>query len=96
MRKGIQILLIISISFFTALFPAYLNYNYLIEADFPSCDPIFQNLDDENLLVEEQSQSVVFDPWNLSSLRGTSFLERLPYFSSQRSPLNQKTIVYRC
>jgi len=79
-----------------ALFPAYLHYNYLINADFPSPDPIFQNLDKENLPFDRQDKSVVFESGDLSNIRGTHFFESLPYFSFQTSSPNQKTIVYRC
>jgi len=96
MRQGIQILLIISISFFVALFPAYLHYNYLIDADFSSPDAIFQDLDDEHLLVERQDIPVLFTSCDLPNIRGSHFFEGLAYFSFQTSSLNQKTIVYRC
>ena len=96
MRQGIQILLIISISFFVAPFPVYLHYNYLIGADFSSPDAIFQDLDDEHLLVERQDISVLFTSCDLPNIRGAHFFEKLTHFSFQTSSLNQNTFVYRC
>jgi hypothetical protein len=96
MRKRIQILLILSISFLMSLFPAYLDYNYLIENDFSSPNPVFQNLDDENLLVEQQDKSIAFESCDLSNIRGALFPESLACLSFQTSALNRDTIVYRC
>ena len=96
MQKGIQILLIMVISFFMLLFPSYLHYNYVVDADFTSSDPIFQNLDDDHLLVERQDEFVVFESCDFSNIRGAFFLESLACLSFQTSALNRDTIVYRC
>ena len=96
MRKRIQILLILSISFLIALFPAYLDYNYLIENDFPSPNPVFQYLDDEHLLVERQDKSIAFPSCDPPNVRGAHFSESLACLSFQTSAINRNTIVYRC
>ena len=49
--------LVITISFLLVVWPAYLQYNDLIEIDFLSPDPTFENLDPDNLLTDKQDRT---------------------------------------
>ena len=52
--------LAIIISFLVAFCPAYLQYDSLIEIDFLSPVPGFENPDSDNLLSDEQSKTKIF------------------------------------
>ena len=59
-QKRIQSSLAIIISFLIVLCPAYLQYNDLIEIDFLSLIPSFENPDPDNLLSDEQNKTKIF------------------------------------
>ena len=61
MKRGvIQTFLVSAISFFIAIFPAYLHYCNLEEADFLSQNLSFENPDQEIQLAIKQNDPKVF------------------------------------
>ncbi len=60
MPQKIKILLAVGISLLLAAYPGYLQYNSLVEIDFLSTHPSFENIDQENLLADEQNKVKIF------------------------------------
>jgi len=86
------------ISFFLVVYPVYLQYNNLIEIDFFSPNPTFENLDQENLLADEQNKIKIFVR---SFSPVTSFfcffcIGQLLRLSFQSFSLDQPISVLRC
>lgn len=87
-----------AISFFLLLHPAYLQYNNLVEVDFFSSNPTFENLDQEDMLADQQSKVKVL----ASSISTVIFLLRinlvaqLPRLSFQIFSFDHQTYILRC
>ena len=97
-RKTQSLLLVMGICSLLAVCPAYLQYNDLIEIDFLSPHPSFENLDQENSLADDQSKIKVFvlNPSPEIFLLGIFFSEPFPRFSYQIFSLDQPTTILRC
>jgi len=84
-------------SFLLVVWPAYLQYNDLIEIDFLSPNPTFENLDPDNLLADKQDKtiSLLTIPIAISyfSLFGTG---HLPCLAFQIFALDQPISTLRC
>jgi hypothetical protein len=93
-----QALLVIAICFLLVVCPAYLLYNDVVEIDFLSPDPSFENLDQENSLVDGQSKSriFVFNPSSEFFLAGVFFSVPPPCFSGQVFSAEEPVRVLRC
>ncbi len=96
MRKEIQFLLVLSMSFLIVLFPAYLCYNDLLETDFPSSHLIFQNIGSEDLLGDWEEESFAFESFDLSIISPTRSFREFAHFSFEISSFKQEAIIYRC
>jgi hypothetical protein len=99
MKRGIiQTFLVIAISLFIPIFPAYLHYCNLAEADLLSLDLCIENPDQENLLIDQQNESKVFisSSFCIIFASGINFLEQLFRFPFTKYFLDQKTSVLRC
>ncbi len=91
-------LLVIAISSFLAVGPAYLQYNDITEIDCLSPHPSFENFDQENLLADEQSKTKIF-VLNSSSevfLLGIFFEEQFPSLFSQVFSTHPTASILRC
>jgi hypothetical protein len=97
-RRLTQIFLVILISLSIPLFSAYLDYYDLAEGDFLFCDIGFENPDQENLLIDQQSESKVFISSAFSTMLppAIDFLEQFTHFSFPTCSLDQKTFILRC
>lgn len=96
--ERIQSFLVIMISFFLVVYPVYFQYNNLIEIDFFSPNPTFENLDQENLLADEQNKIKIFvrsfSP--VTSLFCFFCIGQLLRLSFQSFSLDQPISVLRC
>jgi len=95
--ERIQSSLVIIMSFLLVVWPAYLQYNDLIEIDFLSPNPTFENLDPDNLLADKQDKtiSLLTIPTGISyfGLFGTG---HLPCPAFQIFALDQPISTLRC
>ena len=96
--KSIQTLLVIAISSFIVIFPAYLRYADLSEIDLSSTDLIFENPDQDDQINDQQHECSA----PVLSSSSTTLPER-PHLSNSFSSLlieesfgNIKTFVLRC
>lgn len=96
--ERIQAFLVIAISFFLLLYPAYFQYNKLIEIDFLSPNPTFENLDQEDLFADKQSKTKMFtlSLFPVISLSGFHLLRQLPRLSLQIFSIDQPVFILRC
>jgi len=97
-RKPIQILLVIVISAFTLVFPAYLRCSNLVGAKFLSTDLSFENPDQEDVFFGQQNELKSFFPiaFLIRLSTGTNLSYQISPFSSLTSFLDQKTLTLRC
>jgi len=96
--RKLQPLLVITLCSLLAVCPAYLQYNDLIEIDYLSPHPSFENFDQENSLADEQNKTQIF-VLNSSPeifLIGIFFRKPLPPRSFQISSLDHLTAILRC
>jgi len=94
--KKTKVFLTLLISFFVLVFPAYLLYNGVIEIDFLSDKPTFENLDQDYLLANQQNKSSVFGQSTSFFILETYLFRQLPRLSFGISSLDQKLSVLRC
>lgn len=95
--KGIQILLIIGISFWFLVFPAYLHFSALDELDIIPPHPCFKNIDQEDSIVTAEKEKIL--GLNLivgQFLENSPLVEQILTFFPQISSLNPKSLVLRC
>jgi len=96
--REIQPLLIVAIFFLLAVYPAYLQYNDLLEIDCLSPHPSIENLDQENLLADEQNRIKIvvlsFSP--VISLFSNLSREEIPPLSFQMFSLDHPSAILRC
>ncbi len=98
MPQRIKILLAVGISLLLAAYPGYLQYNSLVEIDFLSTHPSFENLDQENLLTDDQSKTKIF-VLNSSPevfLLGIFFEDHLRPLSIKVFSPHQPVFILRC
>lgn len=90
--------LVIIMSFLLVVWPAYLQYNDLIEIDFLSPDPTFESLDPDNLLTDKQDRTEIFVPTFCPAISffGFFYIRHLPCFSFQDFSSDQSISVLRC
>jgi hypothetical protein len=96
--RSLQPLLAIAICFLLVVCPVYLLYNDLVEIDFLSPDLSFENLDQENSLVDGQSKSriSVFNPSPEFFLPGIFFLVALFSLPGRVFSAEEPVPVLRC
>jgi hypothetical protein len=101
MKKGLQRIqstLIIFTALLLAVYPAYFQYNDIIEIDFLSPHHSFENPDQENLLVDKVNKTKIFVPSFSPAISFACFfsLAHLPDLSLQIFCLDKPTSVLRC
>ena len=96
--ERIQAFVVIVIAILLIIYPVYFQYNDLIEIDFLSPTPNFENLDQENLLGDEQSKAKIFGIgfYPEICLFGFLCLEQLPRLSYQIISLDHPIPILRC
>ena len=96
--RSIQSLLVIAISFFILVFPAYLRYTNLSEMNFFPTDLNFENPDQEDQLQDQQHGSDLFslNVFYALSLPEANPFKQLCHFFSPVPSLDQKTSILRC
>jgi hypothetical protein len=97
-RRLIQTLLVIVISSFILVFPAYLHYSNLAGAKLLSTDLSFENPDQEDVFSDQQSQSKTFVSivFEIKFLPGTNLHGQMSRFCFLSSFLDQETLILRC
>jgi len=95
-RKPALIFLVIVISAFIAVLPAYYRCSNLKRAKLLSTDLSFESPDDENLLIEKLSKVFVSGAFFIIFHLGTNVLEHISCFSYPISSLNQTSMILRC
>jgi hypothetical protein len=85
-------------AFLLVVWPAYLQYNTLIEIDFLSPNPTFENLDPDNLPTDKPDKTKIFvltfSP--AISFFGFFCIGHYPHHSFQMFSLDQPLSVLRC
>lgn len=96
--KGIQIFVVLTISFFILALPAYLHCTKLSEANFVSSDLSFENPDRQNELSDYENELRVFGPsaFSIIFLPRTNLLQQSSHFFPQALSLRQKPFILRC
>jgi len=90
--------LVLIISFLLVVWPAYLQYNDLIEIDFLSPDPTFENLDPDNLLTDKHDRTEIFVPTFCTAISFLAFfyIGHLLRYSFQDFSSDWSISVLRC
>ncbi len=96
--ERIQSFVIIVIASFLIIYPVYFQYNDLIEIDFLSPSPNFENLDPENLLGDDQNKTKIFVIGFSSEIYLSDFfcLGQLPRLSCQIISFDHPIPILRC
>jgi hypothetical protein len=95
--KGFQILLIVGISFWFLVFPAYLHFSVLDELDIIPPHPCFKNIDQEDSIVTAEKEKILGLGLIVGQLLESSlFVEQIPTFLPQISSPDLKSLVLRC
>jgi hypothetical protein len=95
--KRFRIPLIIGISFWFLVFPAYLHFSILDESDLTSSYPCFKNMDQDDSIVTVDKEKV--SGFNLTAeafVRSGSFVEGVSIIFPQISNQHLKSLVLRC
>jgi len=96
-RKPALIFLVIVISAFIAVLPAYYRCSNLKRAKLLSTDLSFESLGEENLLIEKQSKVFVSSAFSIIFLLiGTNVFEHISCFSYPTFSLDQTSMILRC
>ena len=97
-RPGrIQPFLVIMISFLLVIWPAYLQYNDLIEIDFLSPNLTFENLDPDNLLSDKQDKAISLLTFSLAiSFLGFFRTKHLSSPAFRIFAADQRISILRC
>lgn len=96
-RGRIRSLLIKGISFWIVMYPIYLQYNNLSEIDIFSPIPIFECLDQEELLIPEVNKAKIFGlrfSFSFFSL-SFSFVDRFSFLSFPSRSFDQLISILR-
>ena len=93
--KWTKILFAVWVFLFLSVFPAYLNYNYCADADFPSSKPRFETLDQDDLLADELNKFEIPRPNLLPTILENIYPGKfLPSFLE--SAYDQEAVILRC
>jgi hypothetical protein len=97
-RNPALIFLVIVISAFIGVLPAYFRCSNLRRAKLLSTDLSFEKLDEENLLIDRQNQSKVFvsSAFRIMFYLGTNVFEHISCFSCPTSSIDQASMILRC
>ena len=91
-----QIFLVIAISFLLPLLSVYINYYLLIEADFLSAYPKFENTDLDCLLLCEKQKFTALTGFSYAFWVAGDLVGHLPGFYFPVTFPQVKTLVLRC
>ena len=96
--KGIQIFLVIAISFFIFALPAYLRCTYLSQSKFVSSDLSFENSGQQEGLPDSEKELKAYGSGALLIIFdfGANLFEQAFHLFSQGLSLHQKTFILRC
>jgi hypothetical protein len=95
--KGFQILLIVGVSFWLLVFPAYLHFSILDESDLTSCHPCFKNMDQDDSIVTAENEKISGFNLIVETFAGSGFfIEGVSIFFPQMSNQYLKSLVLRC
>ena len=94
----IQTLLVIGIGLLILLFPAYLRFSSLAGAYIFSMDISFEDVDQDDILKDSQSEPGVFssDDFSTAMLPWVKLLQQTVHFLPQISFLDQGSFFPRC
>ena len=95
-KHKIQILLVIGISLLLPLLSAYMDYYVLMEADFLSAHPKFENTDLDCLLFSKKQKFTTPSGFSCGFWIGSNLAEHFSCFYYQVTFLQVKTLVLRC
>jgi hypothetical protein len=97
-RNPALIFLVIVISAFIVVLPAYFRCSNLKRAKLLSTDLIFESPDDENLLIEKQPKVFVSSAFSIINRfhLGTNVFEHISCFSYPTFSLDQTSMILRC
>ncbi len=97
-RKPIQIFLVIAISAFILVFPAYLRSSNLAGVRLFSTDLSFESPDQDDISSDQQNLSKAFvsSVLTIKLLPGTNLFYQFFHFCFPSSFLDQKTLILRC
>jgi len=95
-KHKIQILLVIAISLLLPLLSAYMDYYVLMEADFLSAYPKFENTDLDCLLVCKKEKFTAFSGFSYAFWVASNLIEHLSGFYYQVTFPQVKILVLRC
>jgi hypothetical protein len=99
MKKRItQTFLVIAISLFIPIISTYLHYYDLEETDFLSNSMSYENPDQENLFIDQKSDSKLFLPSAFSIVfpSAIDLLEQPSHFPFTICSVDQIALVLRC
>jgi hypothetical protein len=95
--KGFQILLIIGISSWFLVFPAYLHFSILDESDLSSSYPCFKNMDQDDSIVTAEKEKASGLNLIVETFVGSGFfVEGVSIFFPQISNQHLESLVLRC
>jgi hypothetical protein len=97
-RKPIQTFLVIAISAFILVFPAYLRSSNLAGVRLFSTDLSFENPDQDDIFPYQHNQSKAFvsSVLTIKLLPGTILFDQISRFWFLVSILDQKALLLRC
>jgi hypothetical protein len=98
-RRSIQTFLVIAISSFILVFPAYLRCSNLAETNLFSVDLSFENSGQDDQFVDQQhgeSKALVSSVFSILFFPGANLFEQFLCFSRQIPLFEQKTSILRC
>ena len=95
-KHKIKILLVITISLLLPLLSAYTDYYVLMEADFLSARPKFENTDLECLVLCEKQKFTVLSSFSYTIWVASNVIGNFSCFFYQVTFPQAKTLVLRC
>jgi hypothetical protein len=95
-KHKIQILLVLAISLILPLLLAYGNYYVLMEADFLSARPKFENTDLDCLLLSKKQIFITPTVFSCSFWIASGLVEHFSWFYYQVTFPQVETLVLRC
>jgi hypothetical protein len=95
-KRKIQLLPVIAISLLLPLLSAYMHFYVLMEADFLSTSPKFENTDLDCLLLSKKETFTAVSGFSYAFWVAGSLIEHLSGFYYQVTFPQVKTLVLRC
>jgi len=95
-KHKIQILLVIAISLLLPLLSTYMDYYVLMEADFLSAYPKFENTDLDCLLFSKKQKFTTPSGFSCAFWVASNLVEHFSCFYYQVTFPQVKTLVLRC